>query len=80
MIGTVNWEDIPQAIRTVMGIGSVIIAVTVGWVSKADKSEVARLQVEQSVVLSELRALRSELRSIRVLVCDLNERDSSCRQ
>lgn len=80
MIGSVNWEDIPQAIRTVAGITSIIVAATVGWVSKADKSDVARLTAEQSVVLGELRALRRELQTVRVLVCDLNERDSSCRQ
>lgn len=80
MIGTVNWQDLPQAIRTVIGIGTVIVAATVGWVSKADRSEVARLQAEQSAVLSEIQALRREVQTVRILVCDLNERDSSCRQ
>lgn len=83
-VANVQWSDIPQAARAVIGIVSVTVAAVFGWVSKANVSDVETLrrvqEATQAQVLQEVRALSREIHELRILVCDVNGRDSQCRR
>ena len=76
--------------RALFAGGAVIVGATLGWMAKADRSDLARVELrvdslarhrdaQMLEVSRQLDAVLREVRTVKTLVCDLNARDTSCR-